>query len=199
MGIFRKSKSSNDALFFQPENAYAVAKLTLDLRNYPKENVSDRVLSRLLEFIDVTLPIDPDAASRLIQKVSNTNQSAQTEVSQWLLAGLSVKSKGVKSAILNSSLMNVPPEVLLAKYIDNAALNNVELVILDAKSKRYEEAKFISSLSDRRVADFLISKQLAKSWVDLLLEKETYVVAISKLSASLLIEWKHSDIRSALN
>jgi hypothetical protein len=198
MGIFKRFRKSNDELFFNAQNAYAVAKLTLELRNYPKAFVSDRVLSKLLEFTNLALPIDSDAALRLTQRASKNNQAAQSELAEWLLAGLSIRNKGVKSAILNSSLMNVPPEVLFAKYIDNAALNDDELVILDAKSKQYEEGKFISNLSDKRVADFLVSKQIAKSWVDLLVERESYIVAISKLSASFLIEWKHSDIRCKL-
>lgn len=94
--------------------------------------------------------------------------------------------------------MNIPSEVLFAKYIDRKFLNSVEVTLLDSKSKTYNEESFSLGLNPRRYADFLISKKIAIVQLELFQSNELLPISLSTLSACFLIEWIGSEEREAL-
>jgi hypothetical protein len=133
-----------------------------------------------------------------VERVVQSNNKSVEEGGEWFTKSILGKEQGLRSALFNSHLMNIPSDVLFAKYIDHKFLNLQEVTLLDSKSKTYDEESFSQGLSPRRYADFLLSKKIAIVQLELFQSNELLPISLSTLSACLLIEWAGSEEREAL-
>jgi len=181
------------------DTAFAVASLTIALHKEPDNDIQEFAQLSLIRFAKQALPIDPDAGLLLVQRVEKSNGGAASKGGEWFAKGLAGKEQGIRSALFNSSLLKVPSDVLFAKYIDRNFLNHNELTVLDPASKTFQEAKFNSSLSPIRFSDFLLSRRIAKAQIELFHRNPRLPLALSTISACLLIEWRESSERKTLD
>jgi len=198
MGFFRSLRQVSSSKVSQEETARAVARLTIELHQNLETVFHRDAQESLGDFARNALAIDPDAGLRLVERVAQSNAKSVEEGGEWFAKSTIGKVQGLRSALFNSQLMNIPSEVLFAKYIDHNFLNLLEVRILDSKSKTYNEESFLLSLSPRRYADFLLSKKIAIVQLELFQSNELLPISLSTLSASLLIDWKESKSREAL-
>jgi hypothetical protein len=188
MGFFRLLRQGSlSPKVSQEDTARAVARLTIELHR-----------NLVPIFHRDALPIDPDAGLLLVERVVQSNIKSAEEGGEWFTKSTIGKVQGLRSALFNSPLMNIPSEVLFAKYIDSKFLNSLEVTLLDSKSKTYNEESFTLGLSPRRYADFLLSKKIAIVQLELFQSNELLPISLSTLSACLLIEWIGSEEREAL-
>jgi len=197
MGFFRSFRQGSSKVY-QEETARAAARLTIELHRNLVPIFHRDAQDSIVEFARTALPIDPDAGLRLVERVTQSNAKSVEEGGEWFAKSTIGKVQGLRSALFNSQLMNIPSEVLFAKSIDRKFLNSLEVTLLDSKSKTYNEESFTLGLSPRRYADFLISKKIAIVQLELFQSNELLPITLSTLSASLLIDWKESKNREAL-
>lgn len=199
MGFFRSLRQGSfSPKVSQEDTARAVARLTIELHRNLVPFFHRDSQESIVEFARTALPIDPDAGLLLVERVVQSNIKSAEEGGDWFTKSTIGKVQGLRSALFNSHLMNIPSEVLFAKYIDRKFLNSLEVTLLDSKSKTYNEESFALSLSPRRYADFLISKKIAIVQLELFQSNELLPISLSTLSACLLIEWIGSEEREAL-
>lgn len=198
MGFFQSLRQGSSSKVSQEETARAVARLTIELHKTSEILFHREAQESLGDFARNALTIDPDAGLRLVERVAQSNSKSVEEGGEWFAKSTFGKVQGLRSALFNSHLMNIPSEVLFAKYIDRKFLNSLEVTLLDSKSKTYNEESFILGLSPRRNADFLISKKIAIVQLELFQSNELLPISLSTISASLLIDWKESKNREAL-
>jgi len=197
MGFFRSFRQGSSKVY-QEETARAAARLTIELHRNLVPIFHRDAQDSIVEFARTALPIDPDAGLRLVERVTQSNAKSVEEGGEWFAKSTIGKVQGLRSALFNSQLMNIPSEVLFAKSIDRKFLNSLEVTLLDSKSKTYNEESFTLGLSPRRYADFLISKKIAIVQLELFQSNELLPMSLSTLSACLLIEWRGSEEREAL-
>jgi hypothetical protein len=199
MGFFRLLRQGSlSPKVSQEDTARAVARLTIELHRNLVPIFHRDAQDSTVEFARTALPIDPDAGLLLVERVVQSNIKSAEEGGEWFTKSTIGKVQGLRSALFNSPLMNIPSEVLFAKYIDSKFLNSLEVTLLDSKSKTYNEESFTLGLSPRRYADFLLSKKIAIVQLELFQSNELLPISLSTLSACLLIEWIGSEEREAL-
>ena len=199
MGFFRSSRQG----FLSPkvpleDTARAVARLTIELHRNLEPIFHRDSRDSIVEFARTALPVDPDAGLLLVERVVQSNNKSVEEGGEWFTKSILGKEQGLRSALFNSHLMNIPSDVLFAKYIDHKFLNLQEVTLLDSKSKTYDEESFSQGLSPRRYADFLLSKKIAIVQLELFQSNELLPISLSTLSACLFIEWAGSEEIEAL-
>jgi hypothetical protein len=182
----------------QEDTARAVARLTIELHRNIKSVYQREAQESTVDFARTALPVDPEAGLLLVKRVLQSNSKLVEEGGEWFTKSAIGEVQGLRSALFNSHLMNIPSEVLFAKYIDRKFLNLLEVAVLDPKSKTYNEESFSSGLSPKRYADFLLSKKIAIVQLELFQSNELLPISLSTLSTSLLIEWIDSEQRNAL-
>ena len=200
MGFFQSLRQGFSSPKISPEDtAHAVAKLTIELHKKSENIFHIGAQESLGDFARNALALDPDAGLRLVERVAQSNIKSVEDGGEWFTNSTIGKVQGLRSALFNSQLMNIPSEVLFAKYIDRKFLNLQEVTLIDSKSKTYNAESFSLGLSPRRYADFLLSKKIAIVQLELFQRNQLLPISLSTLSACLLIEWVGSEERAALN